>query len=53
LSKSMGMNREAVVRAYANAERDGKVRRERNDNQTNAAEYAKALYRDGIIRGWQ
>jgi len=47
-----GKNEKAIVTAYANAERQSKVRRKRNANDLTPEQYAGALYQDGIKKGW-
>jgi hypothetical protein len=42
----------AVVTAYAEAEEAGAVARVRNENSVESETYAKALWRDGINKGW-
>jgi len=46
------MNKERVVREYAAAERRGEVKRNSNDHNISAEDYARALWRDGIRKGW-
>ncbi len=47
-----GGDREAIVRAYAEAERRGEVRRESNSHKITPLAYAEALYNDGVRKGW-
>lgn len=42
----------AVVAAYAKAEAAGFVDRRRNTHGIDAMQYARALLRDGLRRGW-
>jgi hypothetical protein len=41
-----------VVAAYAAAERSGDVKRASNVRGMTPEEYAEALYRDGVKKGW-
>ena len=43
---------DAVVNAYAAAERAGGVRRKSNMHGVKAEQYARALFRRGIAEGW-
>jgi hypothetical protein len=52
LIKLLGQNEGLVVRAYADAESRGAVRRKSNKNNMSAEEYAKALWKDGEKEGW-
>ena len=52
LVRRLGRNEEAVVRAYAQAEVRGEVRRESNEHGWDAETYARALWRDGVKKGW-
>ncbi len=52
LFKAYGDDEAAVCSAYAKAEKDGKVARESNDYSIPAEAYARALWRDGISKGW-
>jgi hypothetical protein len=45
-------DRDAVVAAYAEAEEQGRVRRRSNSHAWNSFAYAKALFNDGIRKGW-
>jgi hypothetical protein len=47
-----GLNDDVVCEKYAQAERQGEVERESNENNLSAEEYARALWRDGIRIGW-
>lgn len=52
LFKVFGDDESAVCSAYAKAERNGSVVRDSNDYSIPAESYAKALWRDGISKGW-
>lgn len=43
---------DAVIQAYANAERRGEVSRRSNVNGTSPEEYARRLWYDGVAKGW-
>lgn len=47
-----GGDREAVVRAYAEAETRGEVRRSSNRRGMSAVEYARRMWIDGTKNGW-
>jgi len=47
-----GMNEERVVREYADAEDRGDVERKSNTWGYTAEQYARALWRDGVRKGW-
>jgi hypothetical protein len=47
-----GGNHDAVVRAFAEAERNGEVVRRSNVRGTNSVAYAKRLLADGLRKGW-
>lgn len=47
-----GGDRDRVCAAYAQAERDGVVSRNRNANAMSPEDYAVALWEDGIKKGW-
>lgn len=47
-----GSDRDRVYAAYAQAERDGVVSRNRNANAVSPEDYAVALWEDGINKGW-
>ena len=42
----------AIIREYAQAEREGVVQRERDTNDLSAEDYASRLYADGIKKQW-
>jgi DNA-binding transcriptional MocR family regulator len=52
LAKLHQGNHGAVVRAYARAESKGLVRRKSNAHGLSALQYASALLRDGLRKGW-
>jgi hypothetical protein len=52
LVSSLGRNRNAVVAAYAKAERDGIVHRAKNSMDQDPDAYALALWLDGDRKGW-
>lgn len=43
---------ERMIREYATAERQGKVRRKENKSGRSPEEYARALLADGLKKGW-
>ncbi len=45
-------DRDKVCAAYAQSERDGVVSRNRNANAMSPADYAIALWKDGVRKGW-
>ena len=47
-----GADEERVVRAYAEAEQRGEVERSRNTYHLTAEQYARALWRDAVRKGW-
>jgi hypothetical protein len=51
-SNPLGATSINVCAAYAEAERDGQVRRKRNVNGKTPEEYALALWRDAEKKGW-
>jgi hypothetical protein len=48
----LGANRNAVCSAYARAERDGIISRNRNAHNMAPEDYAAALWEDGVNKGW-
>ncbi len=53
LAKELGRhNRSAIVLAYAKAEVEGKVHRKNNLSKYSPIDYAEAMYRDMINKGW-
>jgi hypothetical protein len=47
-----GRNEDRVCREYALAEERGDVERQSNEHRLSSDEYARALWRDGIRKGW-
>lgn len=47
-----GGDRDASVKAYAQAERNGRAVRKKNASKLDADKYASALWKDGITKGW-
>jgi len=52
LVRRFGADPERVVREYAAAEDRGEVRRGSNLRGTPSDSYARALYADGLRKGW-
>lgn len=52
LVNELGAEKNKVCAAYAKAELDGIVPRKRNANGTSPENYAVALWKDGLRRGW-
>jgi hypothetical protein len=52
LVESLGRNEYEVCAAYAEAERDGQVKRAKNATGKSPDEYAAALWRDAGQKGW-
>ena len=52
LHRTLGGDERAVCEAYAKAERLGQVPRASNEYSIPADRYAKALWRDGVSKGW-
>ncbi len=52
LFKALGDDREMVCLAYMEAERDGKVARPRGAEDMASGTHAKALWREGKLKGW-
>lgn len=52
LYREAGGHDEDTVTAYAEAERAGEVERKSDVNATSPEDYARALVRDGLIKGW-
>lgn len=48
----MGGDRDKACAAYARAERDGIVSRSRNTHDMLPEDYANALWKDGVKKGW-
>jgi len=47
-----GANKERVICEYASAEEKDEVERKSNSHNWTARQYARALWRDGVRRGW-
>lgn len=52
LAIEFGGDRARVCAAYAQAERDGVVARNRNTHDRASEDYATALWEDGVAKGW-
>ena len=52
LVAEFGMNEDRVVQEYAAAEQNGDVNRKSNEYGTPPEAYARALWRDGVRKGW-
>lgn len=52
LYKAHGGDKDAVISAYARAEREGRVLRLKNTIKYDAGRYAAEMWRDGIKKGW-
>jgi len=52
LYKQYGNNESVLVTEYAKAEKNNIVPRKKNTYKISAEQYAKALYQDGIRKGW-
>jgi hypothetical protein len=52
LVERYGMDEERVVREYASAEERGEVERRSNTRGYTAKQYARALWLDGVRKGW-
>lgn len=52
LFKALKGNQKATVAAYADAEKRGNVERRSNRHSLSPLKYAKALFQDGIRKGW-
>lgn len=52
LVRSLGPDQIAVCSAYAKAERDGTVQRKSNKRALTPEQYAAALWKNGVYRGW-
>ena len=50
-ARRYGLNAEAVIKAYAEAELRGEVQRARNSRDMHGEEYARLLWADGIKKG--
>lgn len=47
-----GIDEERIVREYASAEERGEVERRSNTRGYTAKQYARALWLDGVRKGW-
>ena len=52
LVRRFGVNEERVVREYAAAEERGEVERKSNSHRISAEQYARALWKDAVKKGW-
>ncbi len=52
LVAELGRNKSAVCTAYANDERDGRVKRASDAHEMTPNAYAEALWNDGDRKGW-
>ncbi len=52
LYKKNNGNRDSCIRDYAKLEEEGKVKRKINTHGLTPEQYAKALYNDGLRKGW-
>ena len=52
LARQLDFNRELTCKAFADAEREGKVKRGRNTRNSTPEVYAVALWGDGERKGW-
>ena len=52
LYKQHGDDETVLVAQYAKAERNSLVTRKRNTHNISSEQYSKALYKDGIRKGW-
>ncbi len=52
LVKQLGHNQKLVCASYSQAERDGIVERRNNTTGLSAENYAIALWKDGLKKGW-
>ena len=52
LVSKYGKKEEVVCGAYALAEKRGEILRLRNRSGLSAEQYARALWRDGVAKGW-
>jgi hypothetical protein len=52
LIADLGLDEDKVCRGYALAEESGKAPRKRNKSGLSSDEYARALWRDGRLKGW-
>lgn len=52
LVKRFGVDKERIVREYAEAERRGEVERKSNSHGYTPEHYARALWNDAVKKGW-
>lgn len=52
LVSKLGPNEKKVCAAYAKAEREGLVKRSRDENNASPEAYASELWRDALRWGW-
>ena len=52
LYQAIGNDEQALISNYADSERSGKVVRGSNSLHLSPEQYARALYLDGIRKGW-
>ena len=52
LYKKYGNDKRRIIKEYAIADLQGKVARYSNLSNISGDQYAKALYRDGVRKGW-
>ena len=52
LYRKYGNNISRIIKEYAVAERQGEVMRFSNRGKLSAEQYAMALYKDGVRKGW-
>jgi len=52
LYRKYGNNISRIIQEYATAEIQGKVARFSNRGNLSGEQYAKALYKDGVRKGW-
>ena len=49
---SVGHNEDEAIKEYVRCEENGTVDRKSNDSGLTAEQYAKALLKDGLKKGW-
>ncbi len=52
LVSRFGIDEERVIHEYAEAEKRGEVERKSNSHNYTAEQYARALWNDGMKKGW-
>ena len=52
LYKQYGSSESMIIDSYTEAEQKGLVLRRSNERRLDSSQYAKALYKDGIRKGW-